>query len=91
MSELVNESKYQSHEMTSLIGYALIFLGLSVWFCGFYSIFISKILMPQTDHVILDWIKDDLFYCCIVPSYMMCMLPLLYFNWSSMKYFRHAQ
>ena len=91
MSELVNKSKYQSYEITHLLGWALICLGMFTWFFGCYSIFISKMLMPYTGHVILDWIKDDMYYCCVIPCYLICMLIILYFNWAAMKYFRHAQ
>ena len=90
MSELVDQSKYQSYEVSHMLGYALIFMGILTWTFGFYSIVISKLLMPKTGHVILDWIKEDMYYCCVFPSYIFCMVPLIYFNWASMKYFRHA-
>ena len=76
--------------MTHLLGYALILMGVFTWVFGCYSILISKLLMPETGHIILDWIKNDMYYCCVVPCYIMCMLPIIYFNWASMKYFRHA-
>ena len=91
MSELVDKSKYQSYEANFLLGYILIFVGVFTWVFACYSIVFSKLLMPKTGHVVLDWIKEDLYYCCIFPSYMMWMVPLLYYNWYSMKYFRHAQ
>ena len=76
--------------MNHLLGYALIFLGVLTWLFGCYSILVSKVLMPRTGHVILDWIKDDMYYCCVVPCYLVWMVPIIYFNWASMKYFRHA-
>ena len=91
MSELVNKSKYQSYEITHLLGWAMIFIGMSTWFFSCYSIVFAKIFMPYTGHVILDWIKDDMYYCCLMPCYMLSMTLIAYFNWSSMKLFRHAQ
>ena len=90
MSELVSQSKYQSHETTQLIGYALIFLGAAIWMYAIYAICLSK-FMQQTGHKILDWVQDDTYYCCVLPSYLIVMLIVAYFNWSAMKYFRHAQ
>ena len=91
MSELVDQSKNQSYEATHLIGYALIFMGIFIWVTAFYSIFLSTLFMPKTGHLILDWVKDDMYYCNVVPSYCFLMVIIAYFNWSAMKYFRHAQ
>ena len=73
-----------------MLGYALVALGMLTWTFGFYSIVISKLIMPRTGHALLDWVKDDTYYCCIIPCYFGCMLPFVYLNWLSMKYFRHA-
>ena len=56
-----------------------------------YSIILSKWFVQHTGHKILDWVKDDTYYCCAIPSYLMIMVIIVYFNWSAMKYFRHAQ
>ena len=77
--------------MTQLIGYALIFLGASIWIYACYSIIISKWFVQRTGHKFLDWVKEDTYYCCTLPSYLLIMLIISYFNWAAMKYFRHAQ
>ena len=89
MKELVDQSKYQSHEVHFIIGIFLIFIGLLLWFVGFYTIFVSKLLMPHTGHRALDWIKDDYYYCCAIPSWVLLIWAFIYPNWVAMKYFRH--
>lgn len=73
-----------------MLGYFLIFLGLMTWTVGVYSILISKVFMPKTGHMLLDWIKEDKYYCCVLPSYLVYCMPLVWFNWTAMKYFRHT-
>ena len=89
MKELVEESRYQSHEVHMLIGYALVSIGISFWVFGLYSIVISKIFMPYTGHKLLDGIKDDYHYCAAVPAYCLLIWAFVYANWVAMKYFRH--
>ena len=86
---LVDESKYQSHEVHLLLGYFLISLGIFLWVIGFYSIVFSKLFMPYTGHKVLDWIKEDYYYCMVIPSYSLLIWAFIYFNWLAMKYFRH--
>ena len=74
-----------------MVGYVLICMGIVTWMYAFYSICLSKWFMPRTGHKVLDWVKEDMYYCCAVPCYLMIMCIVVYFNWSAMKYFRHAQ
>jgi hypothetical protein len=60
------------------------------WTFGIYSIVVSKLFMPMTGHKILDWIKEDQYYCCVVPSYIVLLMPFIWLNWTAMKYFRHT-
>ena len=68
-----------------MIGYFLIFLGILFWVVGFYTIVVSKLVMPYTGHKALDWIKNDYYYCMVVPSYMLLIWVFIYFNWFAMK------
>lgn len=38
---------------------------------------------------ILDWIKDDYFYCMLVPVTIPVTVIAVYLNWLSLKFFRH--
>jgi len=51
-----------------------------------YAAFFSK-LLPATGHALLDAVRDDHFYCFLLP---LCALPtylILYLNWLSMRVF----
>ena len=50
---------------------------------------ISKIFMPYTGNAILDWVKDDEHYIFLVPSMVVTVIIFAYWNWVSMKFFRH--
>ncbi len=54
-----------------------------------YQFVISKTIMPYTGNKILDWIKDDDYYCCLLPCTFLMFYIFSYFNWTSLKYFRH--
>lgn len=83
-------SKYQSNETDGILGIALILIGALLFIWMAYAYFISKYFMPYTGHKLLDWIKDDDYYCCLVPSTLVVFFLFTYINWISMKYFRHS-
>ena len=60
------------------------------WVLGSYSVIFSKVMMPYTGHFILDWIKDDYYYCALLPAWLLTVVILAWINWVSMKYFRHT-
>ncbi len=55
-----------------------------------YSFIISKYFMGYTGNKILDWIKDDEYYCCLLPATYFSTFVFVYANWEAMKYFRHS-
>ena len=65
-------------------------LGLLIWAFGLYSVVLSKYVVPVTGIGFLDFIKEDRYYSYVGVPYLMIMLIIAYFNWVSMKYFRHA-
>ena len=73
-----------------ILGYAFVFAGFLFWVVGFYSVIVSKLFMPYTGHLILDWIKDDKYYCALIPSWLLSVAIVSWVNWVSMKYFRHT-
>ena len=46
--------------------------------------------MGYTGNFILDWIKDDDYYCYLVPATYVTTAFFMYANWTAMKYFRHS-
>ena len=75
--------------MDELIGYILITLGALIFIFSTYSMIISKVFMPYTGNKILDWIKDDDHYIFLLPSMTVTIMIFAYWNWVSMKFFRH--
>ena len=76
--------------MHTFLGYFLIFMGGVSFVYGWYSLVISKYLIGETGHALLDWIRNDNYYCFAVPAYLLIMVFIVYFNWLFMKYFRHS-
>ena len=75
--------------MEYVIGWGLIVIGALIFIWSTYSMIISILLMPYTGIHILDWIKDDEHYVFLVPSLVVTVMVFAYWNWVSMKFFRH--
>ena len=75
--------------MDELMGYCFIFLGAMVFITSTYSMVISKLFMPYTGNKLLDSIKDDEYYIFLIPSMLVTIILFAYWNWVSMKFFRH--
>ena len=86
---LIKHSQYESNEMSELTGYLLIGLGALVFVVSTYAMIIAKIFMPYTGNRVLDWFKDDEHYIFLVPSMYVTLVLFAYWNWVSMKFFRH--
>ena len=90
LQKLVRQTKYESNATDGILGYALIITAVLIFTYSLYAFIISKLFMPYTGNKILDWIKDDEYYCCLIPCTMLSTVIFMYFNWVSMKYFRHS-
>jgi len=55
----------------------------------FYALAISK-LLPDTGFVLLDAIKHDRYYSYLLAATIPVTLIFIYFNWLSLKFFRHS-
>ena len=53
-----------------------------------YAGFVSKVL-PPTGVSLLDAMRDDWFYCYLVPMVGPTTFIAVYMNWVAMKFFRH--
>lgn len=79
---------WQDEEATRLCGCALLIAGGLFTSICLYSIVLSK-LLPRTGDALLDAIADDYYYCVLVPLTIPVTLIAVYWNWVSMKFFRH--
>ncbi len=68
----------------------MIILGAITFIFSLYAFVLSKVVMPFTGNKILDWVKRDEYYICLMPSLLVTGTIFVYFNWLSMKYFRHG-
>ena len=90
LHKLVKQRQYESNAIDGILGVFLIIAGMLIFIVSAYSLIISKFLMPHTGNMILDWIKDDEYYCCLVPATLASTPLFMYANWVAMKYFRHS-
>ncbi|CDW91647.1 UNKNOWN [Stylonychia lemnae] len=90
LSRLVNESKYMSNQTDGILGVIFIVAAGIIFSLSLYSFWISKFFMPYTGNKVLDWIKDDEYYCFLIPATLVNALIMTYFNWLAMKYFRQG-
>ena len=88
--KLVKQKRYESNAIDGILGVVLILGAMFTFTFGIYSFIISKWLMPYTGNRILDEIKNDEYYCCLLPSTLITTLFFMYINWVAMKYFRHS-
>jgi len=79
----------QEKDTTHIYGYSMI-LGAFVFFCStMYWVVVSK-FMPTTGNPLLDWIKQDEYYCMACLSCIPVSFILVYFNWLAFKFFKQA-
>ncbi|KAI8926168.1 phosphatidylinositol N-acetylglucosaminyltransferase subunit Y-domain-containing protein [Entophlyctis helioformis] len=71
--------------------YGWFLLAFTIAYLGFnaFTIVGSKLLIPeQSGSEILDWIRNDRYYCYLVPILGPVFVFFVFFNWLGMKYFR---
>ena len=90
LQQLVRQTRYKSNAIDGVLGFAFLFSAMLIFSISLYAFIISKFFMPYTGNRILDWIKDDEYYCCLIPSTMISSVLFMYINWVAMKYFRHS-
>ncbi|KAJ1944881.1 hypothetical protein FBU59_002478 [Linderina macrospora] len=73
---------------TPLYGYALLATTSTVFFVSIYALIVSK-FMPYTGIRFLDMVKEDDYYCLLVPITGLSFIIAVFWNWLGMKFFRH--
>ncbi len=72
-----------------LFGLALVACSYMLFVSALYSLLLSK-LFPQFHNPVLQLIREDWYYCMLLPSLVPTTIFFVYINWVSMKFFRHA-
>ncbi len=85
----VREKPSEDESMTQLVGYSLITIAAALFIGVFYSILVAP-FVGETSHPILDFIYNDIYYCCLIPLLIPITFIFFYTNWVSVKFFRHA-
>ena len=80
---------FVDNNVTQTIGFALLSFSALLFIGVFYSILIAPFVGDST-HVLLDFVKDDIYYCCLVPFMIPTAFVFAYSNWVSIKFFRHT-
>ena len=52
-----------------------------------YAGLISK-LLPYSGNEVLDAVKDDVYFCYLIPLILLPTLVMIYLNWLSFEHFR---
>lgn len=78
-----------SHHLTEIVGFFLLGFGAILFMAVFYALIISP-LIGETGHILLDFIKEDSYYCMLIPLLIPVTLAVGYANWVSIKFFRHT-
>ncbi|KAI9010341.1 hypothetical protein CLU79DRAFT_710670 [Phycomyces nitens] len=70
-------------DTTYLWGYFLLISTWLIFFITMYSL-IGRHWVP-----VLDWIREDSYYCYVVPVTAIVFIYFVVCNWMGMKFFRH--
>ncbi|OUM57696.1 hypothetical protein PIROE2DRAFT_28297, partial [Piromyces sp. E2] len=73
---------------THMAGWVLLFITYCVFVMGMYSVVFSR-FMADTGNPVLDGIKNDNYYCYLIPLLIVIIYLFIFVNWFSMKFFRH--
>eukprot|EP00026_Physarum_polycephalum_P021850 Phypoly_transcript_25421.p1 GENE.Phypoly_transcript_25421~~Phypoly_transcript_25421.p1 ORF type:complete len:103 (+),score=12.88 Phypoly_transcript_25421:96-404(+) len=85
---LQREKDRENNDTTVLWGYVLLICTFIFFVGTIYAMVVSK-FMPHTGNKILDFIKEDYYYCMLVPATIPVTVIAVYLNWLSLKFFRH--
>ncbi|KYQ93535.1 ubiquitin domain-containing protein [Tieghemostelium lacteum] len=78
----------ENHDLTVFYGWVIILCTLIFFIVTSYCLVFSK-LLPDSGNRVLDFIKHDWYYCLLIPALVPVTIITVYFNWLSLKFFRH--
>ena len=82
------QERVRQQARTRALGIGLLVATCAAFLLFFYAGFVSKVL-PPTGVSLLDAMRDDWFYCYLVPLVGPTTFIAVYMNWVAMKFFRH--
>ena len=77
------------HGKLRVVGCLLLIFAVAVMVLSTYALVVSK-LLPPTGVSLLDWIREDTYYCVLVLMMIPVSLLKVYTSWLSMSFFKHA-
>ena len=74
------------------VGVALvvIFASILLGVLYVYAAFVSK-LLPDTGIFLFDWIKQDTYFCYLIPLALPTSYVFIYINWLSLRVFENNE
>lgn len=57
---------------------------------GSYTIMVAKFI-PMTGVPLLDFFREDHYFCYLLPLTFVPTFALLYFNWITLELYKHAE
>jgi len=86
--ETREEILHENH-IAEIIGCFFIGFAAFLFIMVLYALIVSP-LIGSTGHVLLDFIREDFYYCFLFPLLMPTTFAMIYLNWVSIKFFRHS-
>jgi len=72
-----------------VLGWSLVIGAVLVWVTVVYMTLVSKAL-PATGNVVLDWMREDMYFCHLLPMLIPSLILFRYWGWFSMELFKSA-
>jgi hypothetical protein len=89
--QLIEEHEVHAPQdnITLIIGYCCLLGGATLFILTVYSMFFAKRL-DDSEYILIKFMRQDEFYCYLVPLIIPIASIYVYLNWISMKFFRHT-
>src|SRR5262245_27809057 len=71
---------------SQVVGYGLLVIALGFGFLFLYGVLFSK-LMPVTGISVLDAIRNDYYFCYLIPLSIVPTFAVIYLNWLAISHF----
>lgn len=72
------------------IGLVVFLASILVGILYVYAAFVSK-LLPETGIFLIDWIKQDTYFCYLIPLALPTAYVFIYINWLSLRVFENNE
>jgi len=79
----------ENSHLYELLGFFLIGFAVLLFTIMTYAVVLSP-LLEKTGHSLLDFVREDYYYALLLPLMFPVTYVVGYFNWVSIKFFRHS-